>query len=49
MESTYGWIMYGLLVWKKCMELMFGSVVSWFKLDLRFCFENDVFWLKEFR
>ena len=49
MESIYGWIMYGLLVWKKCMELMFGSVVSWFKLDLWFCFKNDVFWLKEFR
>ena len=31
------------------MELMFRSVVSWFKLDLRFCFENGVFWLKEFQ
>ena len=31
------------------MELMFRSVVSLFKLDLWFCFENDVFWLKEFR
>ena len=25
------------------------SVVSWFKLDLWFCFEKGVFWLKEFR
>ena len=47
MESTYVWIMYGLLVWKNCMELMFGSVLSCFKLDLWFCFENGVFWLKE--
>ena len=31
------------------MELMFRSVVSWFKLDLWFCFENSVFSLKEFR
>ena len=31
------------------MELMFRSVVSWFKLDLWFCFEKGVFLLKEFR
>ena len=31
------------------MELMFRSVGSWFKLDLWFCFEKGVFWLKEFR
>ena len=31
------------------MELMFRSVISWFKLDLWFSFENGVFWLKEFR
>ena len=44
--------MYGLLVWKSVwngMELMFRSVVSWFKLDLWFCFEKGVIWLKEFR
>ena len=31
------------------MELIFRSVVSWLKLYLWFCFENGVFWLKEFR
>ena len=31
------------------MGLMFRSVVSWFKVDLWFCFKNGVFWLKEFR
>ena len=31
------------------MELMFRSIVSWFKFDLWFCFEKGVFWLKEFR
>ena len=49
MESTYVWIMYGPLVWKSVwngMELMFRSVFSWFKLDLRFCFQNGVIWLK---
>ena len=30
------------------MELIFRSVVSWLKLDLWFCFENGVFWLKDF-
>ena len=31
------------------MELMFRSVVSWFKLDLWFCSEKGLFWLKEIR
>ena len=33
MESTYFWIMYGILVWKKCMELMLRSVASWYKMS----------------
>ena len=39
MESTYVWIMYGILVWKKCMELMFRNVVSWYKMSFMVYFE----------
>ena len=38
MESTYVWIMYGILVWNG-MELMFRSVVSLYKMSFMVYFE----------